>query len=133
MAPLWWLCVPTVTPILEVSAAARFHQDALRDGLIRLGAPDAPFLKTEDVTHWARAQHIDAFVTRYPQGPARTAVTQIGIPVSQQIRLFDRLAWPHATAGFFKFKAHIPKILRALSSRSCYEDIGRRSVLMLRP
>ncbi len=103
--------------VLEVSAAVQdFTQGALQDGLNRLGAPDAPIFETpEDVTEWARAQHIDAFVTRYcPQGPARTAVTQIGIPVSQQIKPFDRLAWPHATAGFFKFKAHIPKILGAL-------------------
>jgi deoxyribodipyrimidine photo-lyase len=30
------------------------------------------------------------------------------------MRDFDRRAWPHATAGFFKFKKKIPELVGAM-------------------
>ena len=36
------------------------------------------------------------------------------MPLVQISRDWDRLFWPHATAGFFKLKERIPRILSEL-------------------
>ena len=50
-----------------------------------------------------------------PQGPARDALTALNGPVQHVIRPYDARAWPHAKAGFFKFKERIPKLLSPLT------------------
>ncbi len=49
-----------------------------------------------------------------PQGPARDALDSFDRPVALMVRPYDAMAWPHATAGFFKFKARIPKLISML-------------------
>ena len=56
-----------------------------------------------------------------PVGPTRTALepwvaecARQAMPLVQISRDWDRLFWPHATAGFFKLKERIPRILSEL-------------------
>ena len=53
-----------------------------------------------------------------PTGPlrdwlneAQPTLTDAGIVLAEWRRDWDNLIWPHATAGFFKVKKQIPRIL----------------------
>jgi deoxyribodipyrimidine photo-lyase len=37
-----------------------------------------------------------------------------GIALTQEMPDYDAQAWPYATAGFFKFKTNIPKLIAGL-------------------
>jgi deoxyribodipyrimidine photo-lyase len=79
--------------------------------------PLTPGLTTaQEIDAWARATGAEQIVTPYaPTGPAATVVNGIrALPVIRPLRDFDRCAWPHATAGFFKFKAKIPELVGAM-------------------
>ncbi|MFZ7093253.1 FAD-binding domain-containing protein [Primorskyibacter sp. 2E233] len=67
----------------------------------------------EALEKWARDIGAQQIVTPYaPVGPNATVLNSIkGIPVIRPIRAHDLNAWPHATAGFFKFKEKIPSLL----------------------
>lgn len=76
----------------------------------------------EAIADWARDAEIDQIVTPYaPTGPnaeildTLTAMLEArGIALHRIMRAYDSAAWPHATAGFFKFKAHIPALLEGI-------------------
>lgn len=76
------------------------------------------------ITDWAKAGGLRQVVTAYaPVGPAAEALQALsealaaeGIALVPALRDWDRLAWPHATRGFFQFRAKIPAILRDLPS-----------------
>ena len=60
-----------------------------------------------------------------PVGPTRDALTEPakklhiqGIPMQPVLSEWDQLAWPHATKGFFQFRARIPELLRELGEDS---------------
>lgn len=88
---------------------------ALSDALVRLGAPDAPRFGPDDlgalVDHAAAlgvAQIVTAFA---PVGPVARLIAALrplaaarGITVATVLRDHDRLTWPHATHGFFRFR-----------------------------
>lgn len=61
-----------------------------------------------------------AVVTPFaPVGPVATALQaaeeRTGASVLRAVRSYDRVAWPHASAGFFKLAKKIPSILETLS------------------
>ena len=95
------------TEALAKDIAARFRP--------RLG--DIPILQSvDDLQNWAVTNQIDHVAHPYtPVGPGRSALRRFAkvseLPLSQHIRAWDAAALPHATAGFFKFKAQIPKLL----------------------
>ncbi len=72
-----------------------------------------------DLATWARRAGATQIATPYvPQGPLRDwlraaepALTDAGIVVTEWRRDWDAAIWPHATAGFFKVKKQIPRIL----------------------
>ena len=110
---------------LEVSANVKtFTRNALTQRLSELGAG-------KDVIEgeWAealltqcKAHDVKDIVTAYcPVGPsaqvlteARPALEASGIKVTQLLRPWDRIVWPHANRGFFKVKKKIPSILERL-------------------
>jgi deoxyribodipyrimidine photo-lyase len=49
-----------------------------------------------------------------PVGPAADALDALPCPVLRLRRGFDDRAWPHARAGFFRFKDRIPSLLGAI-------------------
>jgi deoxyribodipyrimidine photo-lyase len=70
------------------------------------------------LTDWISAEKLDSIVISRPTvGHSRDFLLSQRLPPRTHtfIRSWDRLLWPHATAGFFKLKAALPKIHAALA------------------
>lgn len=113
-------------PVSDIVAG--FENGALADTAARfqsLGAPTASALVASDpaiLADWARGVGATQIVTAYaPVGPLRDwldraepALARNGVALVELRRAWDAQIWRHATAGFFKVKAQIPKILAHL-------------------
>lgn len=67
---------------------------------------------------WISAEKLDTILISRPTvGFTKDFLATQQLPPGSQhfIRRWDRLLWPHATAGFFKLKAALPKIHAALA------------------
>ena len=99
----------------------QFEEAALADAALRAGTtpvrlradhPDA-------LVRWAAAagakQIVTPYITRGPLHDWLTEATPLlaarGISLCEWRRDWDAAIWPHATAGFFKVKQQIPRIL----------------------
>ena len=100
---------------------AAFEAGAMQDAAARIGA-DAIAMRAglpEDLALWAARAGAAQIITPYAtQGPlcdwlraAAPALAAKGITLAELRRDWDALIWPHATAGFFKVKQQIPRIL----------------------
>jgi predicted nucleic acid-binding protein len=113
------------TPVSDPqSPAAHFTHGALEDGLTRarqffsVEAQPRP-LSPDEVTAWAKGLGVKEIVTPYaPVGLNAWTLDDVANRLAREnIRLvrlrrdFDARAWPHAKAGFFKFKEAIPKLI----------------------
>ncbi|MBS4009951.1 MAG: deoxyribodipyrimidine photolyase [Roseovarius sp.] len=108
---------------LPVSDAVhQFEAGALADAAERLGvtADMARADHPKALMDWAVASGATQIVTPYvTRGPlfdwldtARPHLSAQGIALAEWQRAWDRAIWPHATAGFFKVKQAIPRILQ---------------------
>ena len=107
-----------VSDTVQAFEAGALDDAAARSGLavtgMRAGVPG-------DLARRAARAGAAQIVTPYvPEGPLRDwlteaapALEEAGIPLAEWQRDWDRLIWPHATAGFFKVKKQIPRILHA--------------------
>jgi len=114
----------TMSPTSSLVAA--FTGGALTDGLERarerfgVEARVLEGLRASEVLPWLQAHDVTKLVTPYaPVGPVRDRLDRLsvdlaaeGITLSRVLRPWDRLAWPHASRGFFPFRERIPKLLR---------------------
>lgn len=87
-----------------------------RTALARDLWPEAQMLRDDAALGaWAQEHNLDIIITPHaPAGAVRAAFRRLrknGLPLSEIRREIDSTAWPLATAGFFKFKAHIPDLL----------------------
>ncbi|MGI9363692.1 MAG: FAD-binding domain-containing protein [Rhizobiaceae bacterium] len=72
---------------------------------------------------WAQEHDLQTIVLSYPPvGAARKrlddalpGLAEAGLEMHRLVRTYDQLVWPHATAGFFKLKKKIPRILQELA------------------
>ena len=107
----------------EVSQdVAGFEAGALADAAARAGVAATPMHADSpgDLAHWAARAGARQIVTAYvPTGPlrdlldrAQPAFYDTGIVLAEWQRDWDTAIWPHASAGFFKVKGKIPRILR---------------------
>jgi deoxyribodipyrimidine photo-lyase len=106
-----------------------FTRGAMRDAAdrwaARMGEPGPLTDDPETIRDWAVRLHLGQVVTAFaPVGPAASALRRLdGLLAADGIRLIrvlrdeDRIAWPHATHGFFRFKERIPEFL-AVTVRS---------------
>ncbi|MEL6168005.1 MAG: FAD-binding domain-containing protein, partial [Pseudomonadota bacterium] len=129
---------PTATFVLKATAARSplevapivhdFVDGALDDCLARFKDRLGPVTVSADgaaITDWAAKHGCRQIVLAYPptgpiadrMGAAQPALENAGLPLVRLIRPYDALAWPHATAGFFKFKAKIPHLISDLNLR----------------
>ena len=103
------------SPLAVAKGVHDFTSAAIEDALIRLGAPDAPRFGPADLAalvDTAEAAGVTQIATPYaPTGPVAHALADLarlaaqrGITLSRILRNHDRLAWPHATHGFFRFR-----------------------------
>lgn len=107
-------------------AARRFTAGALDDLRVRAEDHfDTTVEKTDDINavlEWARTNELDALMTPYaPVGVVaeklmhlQSRLSEAGIVIQRKERKIDRLAWPHATKGYFKLKKKIPDIVNEL-------------------
>lgn len=103
---------------------ARFEAAALADAAERSGlqATRLEARDPRDLLRWVQSQSTTQIVTGYvPEGPlgdwmreARRLLEADGIALTELRRDWDAAIWPFATAGFFKVKKQIPRILRDL-------------------
>jgi deoxyribodipyrimidine photo-lyase len=104
------------SPLAVAPRVISFTEEAARDAAARHGdrlGPVAWAGDPEDAATWAGG--FDQIVTPFaPVGPAREALDALPFRVLRLLRPFDAMCWPHATAGFFRFRERIPGILGEL-------------------
>jgi len=112
------------SPLPVADPVARFEAAALADAAARAGGATVS-LRADDpsaLARWATAAGARQIATAYvTQGPLRdwleTATPGLaaqGISFREWQRDWDRAIWPHATAGFFKVRQQIPRLLEDL-------------------
>jgi deoxyribodipyrimidine photo-lyase len=99
----------------------RFEAGALADVATRVGASHVVLQAADpaSLAKWAMAAGATQIATPYiTRGPLRDWLDQAapslakqGITLCEWRRDWDSAIWPHATAGFFKVKQNIPRIL----------------------
>ncbi len=115
------------SPLPVSDLVLRFEADALDDAAKRSGFA-ATAMRADDpasLAKWATSAGATQIATPYiTRGPLRDwldeaapALAKAGITLCEWRRDWDTAIWPHATAGFFKVKQNIPRILeKALSA-----------------
>lgn len=112
------------SPRPVAAAIEGFEDAALADAAARAGVT-ATRLRAEDpdaLLRWATTAGVTQIVTPYvTRGPLHDMLTQLapalsahGITLAEWRRDWDSAFWPHASAGFFKVKERIPRLLREL-------------------
>ena len=107
-------------PVAEL--VEEFERGALSDTASRIGL-EATELRAgvpSDLARWAARAGATQIATPYiPTGAlqdwmleAMPALEEAGIELVEWCRHWDTAIWPHATAGFFKVKKHIPAIFQ---------------------
>ena len=123
---------PVATATVQASAGrshltvaprvAGFAQSAIADCTARLAdriGPATACATTAEVVAWAQSERLSQVVMHHaPTGPAhdalpglRDALAAAGTALCVQVRDIDALAWPVATAGYFKFRDVLPRII----------------------
>jgi deoxyribodipyrimidine photo-lyase len=102
--------------------ARAFTTAAIDDAVRRLqtrGIAAQRLADTDELRTWLARGMDRLLVAHPPVGPARDALGApdrltgpAGPPVTRVLRPWDARAWPHATHGFFRFRKHIPELLR---------------------
>ncbi|MEM6972725.1 MAG: FAD-binding domain-containing protein [Pseudomonadota bacterium] len=108
------------------AAIVDFDRAALADAATRAGHPDATRFETgikpEALVDWARAAGAERIATPFLHAGwvrdwmdgARPVLARAGIALEEMRRPWDEAFHPHCTAGFFKVKEKIPKVLGSL-------------------
>jgi deoxyribodipyrimidine photo-lyase len=117
--------LPSATVHPPDSPAALFSQGALLDAAERAAAHfgvAAEFVDAAELPHWVAAVGVNSLLTgAIPTGmvawqmqPVRAALGAQDIRLVEIRRSWDDLLWPRATAGFFKLKTALPKVISQL-------------------
>lgn len=104
-------------------AVQRFEAQALADAAGRRNCGPVIYQTAglpRDLAVWAQRAGAQQIVTPYvPEGPLRDwlrlgapALDGAGISLCEWRRDWDSAVWPHASAGFFKVRQQIPRILQ---------------------
>ena len=115
------------SPLPVSDLVLRFEAGALADAANRSGfaatamRADDPASLAKWATNAGTTQIATPYITRGPLrdwlGEAAPTLAKAGITLCEWRRDWDTAIWPHATAGFFKVKQNIPRILeKALSA-----------------
>ncbi|MGR3511402.1 MAG: FAD-binding domain-containing protein [Paracoccaceae bacterium] len=105
-------------------AVQRFERDALADTAARLQVTPATLVAKDAkaLVRWAQDCGATQVVTGYiPEGPLRdwlraneAVLAEAGLTLVELRREWDAAIWPLSTAGFFKVKKKIPRVLQDL-------------------
>ena len=110
------------SPRLVADHVKRFEAVALVDAATRTGLDTRSMHANNpsDLATWAHEANATQIATPYvPEGPLRDwlreaapALAAHGVAICEWRRDWDAAIWPHATAGFFKVRQQIPRILQ---------------------
>ncbi len=114
------------SPLPVSERVERFEAAALADAAARAGVVPVG-LRADDpasLSKWAAKAGATQIVTPYvTRGPLRDwleaagpSLAHAGITLCEWQRGWDAAIWPHATAGFFKVKQNIPRILERMQA-----------------
>lgn len=110
-----------IPPVLETTPlVSAFLNGAVNDTLHRTHCSRLAGPFPSAVSDWISAEKLDSIVVSQPNvGFTKDFLDaeQLPVPPHFFVRDWDRKLWPHATAGFFKLKAALPKIHAALAPR----------------
>ncbi|WP_299559861.1 FAD-binding domain-containing protein [uncultured Sulfitobacter sp.] len=94
------------------------HIADFRDAMAQDVNPGTDILRDiQALVHWVRENRLDHIVAPHaPVGATRDVIARYrqrdgAVPVHEIRRDIDSAAWPLATAGFFRFRKHIPELL----------------------
>ena len=111
------------SPLQVSETLAGFSQGGLVDTAARYdGEADQEQLSIDNLADWVARHEIAQIVMPYQTvGPGRDSLEiakskMPDLPVVEIKSYYDDISWPSATAGFFKFRKAIPKILENLKS-----------------
>lgn len=119
---------PDVEPAwFSSESMAAFHAEAFEDARARAASHFNAEAFTPDpndwqasVISWATERKVEVIHTLYaPVGPWRDVLDVLEkalpptIQLQRAVRHWDAKFWPHAKAGFFKFRKQIPEIVRS--------------------
>ena len=105
-------------------AASEADRVALSDAMTRAtrhcSAKSVEAAELDDLAAIAKAHGCTQIVTGFATvGPTHDALEQLrpaladqGIALTEHLRRWDRLAWPHCAKGFFQLKSRIPALLK---------------------
>ena len=112
------------SPRMGSENVASFEAGALQDAAVRsrISAVTMRAGLPDDLALWAARAGAKQIIMPYvTQGPlcdwlraATPSLVNKGIAVAELRRDWDELIWPHVTAGFFKVKQQIPRILEQI-------------------
>ncbi|MEM6888790.1 MAG: FAD-binding domain-containing protein [Pseudomonadota bacterium] len=116
--------MPPSGPLTTAPQVDDFRKAAVRDAAARwserLGGAPVEVESADAVLEWAKREKLDRIATPYaPVGAVAATLSAVAAlpgapPIIPVMRTYDRMAWPHATKGFFPFKAKIPSFLDQL-------------------
>ena len=110
-------------PLETASHVHRFRALAIDDTVNRWGDRLGDCVRVNDadaILEWAASNGIVQIVTAYaPIGPVASVLSDVAQrpeapKIIRLMRPYDRVAWPHATRGFFPFKKHTPELLEEM-------------------
>ncbi len=110
-----WQMAPDV-----VTFRTKAGQDTLSRWADTTEDTPAPLQTAAALAEWAAGNGLEQVITQdAPVGPTKTVFDQYdalrGAPPLVRVRTpLDGAAWPLATAGFFKFRKHIPNLLKLI-------------------
>ena len=112
-----------VGPLVSSPAVADFRMNLMKDTVTQHHSHmvEPVVLSTaDDLARWSDAHKLQQIITPYaPVGPVAQTLERASSlpdmpPLITVMREYDRMAWPHATKGFFPFKKHIPDFVQTL-------------------
>jgi deoxyribodipyrimidine photo-lyase len=110
-----------IPPVLETTPlVSAFLSGAVNDTLHRTNGSRLDEPLPSAISDWISAEKLDSIVVSQPTvGFTRDFLDarQLSVPPRFFVRDWDRKLWPHATAGFFRLKAALPKIHAALAPK----------------
>lgn len=126
--------IPQEAQLNGGAVAKRFTLDAIADSAERLDLPHQNIAASaEAIIDVCKTADIKTLALPFtPTGPTNSwrqaiapALSEAGITLHEVKRNWDDKAWPHATAGFFKLKKAIPKLMDSagLTRKDLFSDI----------
>lgn len=125
--PVAVIGLPSAIAKAHAAAVMEADKKAVDDAVMRSATSlKIPHIDNQHVTSDKWQQDLEAVMAQVeadhlvmayqPTGFWHDLFASCDLPISEQMRAYDSLCWPHAKKGFFPFKEKIPQFISALAS-----------------